>query len=844
MHVKRQKNKVKSSSSKKKWLPIIALIIIVFLYYGDTLNNGYSLDDDLVTSTDNSVHERVEKGVSAIPEIFTTHYVQTDRQQYEYRPMVTSSFAVEYQFFGDKSIKERASISHLINVMLYALLIVLIYLLLFKLFPDKDWIFPFTVALLFLIHPVHSEVVNNIKCRDELFVLIFGLLGVFSFLKYVDSGYKKWMHLVLGILMLMLGILSKKVGITFIVLIPLILYFFRDVKIKKFAVLFSLMLIGFLVFFLLKKVAVSDGVSREVMFFENPLYFAESNLERIPMFFYSILYYLKMMIFPAPLVYYYGYDQIEIVGWSNPFVWVGVVFVFSGVFFAIKRIKKKEMWAFGFLFFMFGVGGGANLLFPAAGIVAERFVFTGSFGLIFLLGYYGLELFEKQKLSKFKLAFYGISAGLTLLSYSQITTRNKDWNSRFSLYKNDIKKLPNSAKAHSLLGTEYVAKADSISRVPGSSHVLYMGYIDSAILEFESGIRVYDGYFNCANNAGALLFSRKKDYVRAKPFFLKALQYKPTYVEALFNYGSCLESDYKGIVELQQILSVINLDSLAEFDVSNSKDISNYQNEIKAAYCIDAISVEIRQVLSKMKLNNPNWARILVAQIMRIIDSYVKVETEILGKGFEREEYLKRITLHCDNAKVGNPQLNLEKMVAYSESYFKSLIKKQLFGNSSSDSNFMLQLKFDLEAIKYNVFDSIEHYWFAALEENPQYYISYKSLLNLALRENNYEKANSICDLAIANAGFQDNTEWHVTKGNIFNTQGEYNNAIANMKNAVNEIDKLYASQFNGEEDNRQVGLASLLNRKKQILGFISNIYYAAGDQKSAYRYQELSKGL
>ena len=52
--------------------------------------------------------------------------------------------------------------------MLYALLIVLIYLLIFKLFPDKGWVFPFVVALLFLIHPIHSEVVNNIKCRDEL----------------------------------------------------------------------------------------------------------------------------------------------------------------------------------------------------------------------------------------------------------------------------------------------------------------------------------------------------------------------------------------------------------------------------------------------------------------------------------------------------------------------------------------------------------------------------------------------------------------------------------------------------------------------------------------------------
>ena len=153
-------------------------------------------------------------------------------------------------------------------------------------------------------------------------------------------------------------------------------------------------------------------------------------------------------------------------------------------------------------------------------------------------------------------------------------------------------------------------------------------------------------------------------------------------------------------------------------------------------------------------------------------------------------------------------------------------------------------MKFDLESIKYNVYDSIEHYWFAALEENPQYYISYKSLLNLALRENNYEKANSICDLAIANAGFEDNTEWYVTKGNIFNTQGEYINAIANMEKAVNEIDKLYRYYFNSEEDNRQATLGSLLSRKKQILGFISTIYYTSGDEQNATKYQELFREL
>ncbi len=122
------------------------------------------------------------------------------------------------------------------------------------------------------------------------------------------------------------------------------------------------------------------------------------------------------------------------------------------------------MWAFGFLFFMFGVGGGANLLFPAVGIVAERFVFTGSFGLIFLAVYYGFQLFEKNKKQKSKFAFYGIGGLLVILSFSQVTARNKDWNSRFSLYKNDIKNLSNSAKAHSLLGTEYTAKADFMFR--------------------------------------------------------------------------------------------------------------------------------------------------------------------------------------------------------------------------------------------------------------------------------------------------------------------------------------------------------------------------------------------
>ncbi len=843
MSMKSQKTKSnQNSKSNRPWFPIFLLISVVFLYYGNTLNNGYSLDDDLVTTTDNSVHERVEKGISGIPEIFTTHYVHTDQQQYAYRPIVTTSFAIENQFFGDKTIKKRASISHLINVMLYALLIVLIYLLIFKLFPDKNWVFPFVVALLFLIHPVHSEVVNNIKCRDELFVMIFGLLGAFSFLKYVDSGSKKLMHLVLGILMLILSILSKKVGITFIVLIPLILYFFREVKVRKFVVLFSLMLTGFFVFFLLKKIAVSDGVVREVMFFENPLYFAESNLDRVPMFFYSIMSYLKMMVFPAPLVYYYGYDQIEIVGWTNSFVWVGVLFVVSGVFFAIKRIRKKEIWAFGFLFFMFGVGGGANLLFPAVGIVAERFVFTGSFGLIFIAVYFGFQLYEKKKMRKSKLAFYSVAGLLLILSFTQVTARNKDWNSRFSLYKNDIKNLSNSAKAHSLLGTEYAAKADSISRIPGSSHLLSISYIDSAIWEFESGLAIYDGYFNCANNAGALIFSRKKDYARAKPFFSKALEYKPTYVEALFNYGSCLQYDLNAINELQLILKNMKHDSIGSPDLSKQSQI--YGEELKSAFAIYSMKLEISKVFGNIKIDKPNWKEIAVFQVMQIIKMYLQIEDGLVKNAFDTSGYKAKMLSYFNVMNRENGLSQLQQLMSYTERYLSGPLKESMTNQSKLDSGYLDLIKINLVKQEKKVYDSIQKYWYKALDEDKTYYYCYKSLSELYFNEKDFDQFIEINKKAISQGEFDSNTEFYLNIGNGYNTQTNFSETIIYMQKAVIEIDTAYMKYYNSNDGNNQSKLIGLLNQKKQILRFIAKIYDTSGDQENAAKYQKLSNEI
>ena len=98
------------------------LFLFSFLLFANCIPNDYNLDDELVTKN----HVLTSKGVASIPEIFSSSYYKDQSgYEYEYRPIVLSSFAVEHQFFGDN-----ATISHFINVFLYALVCVFIYLIL------------------------------------------------------------------------------------------------------------------------------------------------------------------------------------------------------------------------------------------------------------------------------------------------------------------------------------------------------------------------------------------------------------------------------------------------------------------------------------------------------------------------------------------------------------------------------------------------------------------------------------------------------------------------------------------------------------------------------------------
>ncbi|MEM6724057.1 MAG: hypothetical protein AAF598_08465, partial [Bacteroidota bacterium] len=239
---KKKTKSAPSSKSKKRTkegakIPLVyqglILLLLPFTLYFATFNFGYVLDDVIV----NSENSFVKKGFGGLAEIFGhdsfTGYLGKQQELVagaRYRPLSIATFAVEYALYG-----LNPGFNHLINILLYGLTGWLIFRVFHLLFPVKKsthWYlsFPFLVAGLFLLHPIHTEVVANIKGRDEILVLLLSLGTLYYCLRF--NEHKNILYLFAASLTFWLALLAKENAITFLVIIPAALYFFKKAEPK------------------------------------------------------------------------------------------------------------------------------------------------------------------------------------------------------------------------------------------------------------------------------------------------------------------------------------------------------------------------------------------------------------------------------------------------------------------------------------------------------------------------------------------------------------------------------------------------------------------------------------
>jgi hypothetical protein len=241
----------RSFFEKYRWETLI--FAFAFLLYANSIPNNYNMDDELVTNN----HRLTSKGISAIPEIFSSTYYQDNMgYAYEYRPIVLSSFAIENQIFGDNPY-----VSHFFNVILFAFCCVLLFYVMWIIVGGTSPLFPLAITLLFIAHPAHTEVVDSIKNRDEIFALIFSLLGLYTTVKAVRTG-KIWLLLLLPILFT-LALLSKLTAVSFTLIIPVVLILFTNAGFAT--VMLAAILLGIPTFFLVNNIGgVWERLFKEV----------------------------------------------------------------------------------------------------------------------------------------------------------------------------------------------------------------------------------------------------------------------------------------------------------------------------------------------------------------------------------------------------------------------------------------------------------------------------------------------------------------------------------------------------------------------------------------------------
>jgi tetratricopeptide (TPR) repeat protein len=545
------------------------IILATFILYGNSINNEYALDDNIVVEG----NKLVEKGVVAIPEIFMSRYSTDKKQSYDYRPIVISTFAIEKQFFKhlpEKQTKEekkrkdkltQANVSHFINVVLYALTCILLFNFFVTIFTKQQTIFSFLITILFLAHPLHTEVVASIKNRDEMLMLIGMLLTMKYFLRYAETKQIKYYFL--GILSTLFALASKNNGMALIGLVPVVLYFTKA-ETKTVVISFLTILFLFVGFAQIQKIILPSTQVRIYEYFENPLMYEGWSMKRISASLYFSWFYLEMLIFPKNLSFYYGYNQIPIATWGYWQVWASLLFYLSIGIYGIYSFIKREVVGLSVVFWFGLMMGVNNIKFLLPGIVADRFAFTFSIGFLIILTWLLFKIFKvemNKEAKKIEVSNgFLVAYTIVLLAYSTRTiARNPDWHDYMTLFENDIEHLSESAKAHALISnTLYPKIAQEGQKNPNNPAL--QNDIQQIIYHYKESIRIDSNYTTSINNLGSVYVNFLRDYPTAIKYCSKAIEQDPNYLEAHFNlaYSYAAISDFDN--SLNHFIKVLEID--------------------------------------------------------------------------------------------------------------------------------------------------------------------------------------------------------------------------------------------------------------------------------------------
>ncbi|HTL81518.1 MAG TPA: tetratricopeptide repeat protein [Bacteroidia bacterium] len=589
----------------------IIIVIIGALFYVNTYKNYYALDDDIIMKE----NMYVQKGFAGIGDIlsndaYKSYYESMGVDQQlaggRYRPLSVITFAIEQQLFGkcygqqmtdvrdsifdyqkkgivdqrmgdlisernqlQKDIKQTnmklAPLRHGFQVVYFLISMVLLLYFLRNFIFRTNTDIAFLSVLLFTIHPIHTEVIANVKSRDEIFSLIFITLTLIFFFRY--DLHRKSKDMWKGVISFFLAFLSKEYAIVLLALLPMGIMVFHKRKASE-VIQPMLPFLGVVfVYFILRISTVGVASAPVDMKNQDPLndpYMFATSEQKFASEVDRLDDYLWLLCYPVTLVSDYSYQHFPYTETTDGSFWLSLM-VNIGLFaLMIYLFMKRHPLSFALLFYFLFFSLVNNMVFDVGATMGERLIYHSSVGFCMIVAWLFIKGLERLESAPKNVIATILVIGLCVPLWSITVKRNAEWRDDFTLFTHDVKKHPKSALCNGNAGARYmdyglawlghdsIVGRDTIHNVMKDS-LKVVRYADTASQYLITATKLHHKYVNGYLNLGLCHYYRGR-YEEAADAWNMAYTYFPSNVnlkdyEQLFvtKANDCVrKGDFKG----------------------------------------------------------------------------------------------------------------------------------------------------------------------------------------------------------------------------------------------------------------------------------------------------------
>lgn len=504
----------------------LVLLLVAAGVFGNSLRNGF-VWDDIFYIVNNPAYRSFD-----ITRIFTTL-----GNGLEYFPVRDLSYAIDFTIGSGSQ-----TVFHASSVLIYALTVLCVFgyaRLAYRFIHPaeseerdrRSLAAGFFTALLFAVHPIHSEVVNFITCRNALLSTFFFFVSAILFLTFLGSASGQKMRMTAyaaALVFFLLSVFSKANSI----ILPLILLLHVPYVPKERRTGAALSSLPFVAaagasFFLFTTIAVKSHIITDRM----EEWTLNGSITKLVKALQIVLFYLGKLVYPTGLSA--AYDTVFAWSPATPSVVATFACIAAALVAAFHFRSRAPYLFFGLCWYLAALLPVLNF-FSTSPAVSDRYAFLPSFAFFFIVAAAGVQLSAKVRpvwLTAAGIIIAAVWGGLAV-------SRNRVWFSEETLWRDTIRTAPNNTVGYRNLGSiylkreEYGTALDILSAIADTDPIYYhtigfvalnRGNLQDAIENFKKALARNPQYIGSLYYMG-VTYERMGQPVLAAGLFRNVLQ--------------------------------------------------------------------------------------------------------------------------------------------------------------------------------------------------------------------------------------------------------------------------------------------------------------------------------